>query len=200
MRKKILLVIFLFTFLSGCSVYKSLTNISKLKFKLDSVGNFKISNISVNRKSSLKDFNALDLLKLTSEVAKGDLPVAFTLNVDAFNPNSVSTANQSSDITLESFPWKLFIDNRQTISGNISKPVVVPGKGGHSIIPLSISMNLMEFFKNESLNGILNLALNLGGEKGSASHIKIVADPVLGTPIGNIKYPNSLTIVDKEFH
>jgi len=200
MKKKILLIFFLFTFLSGCSVYNSLMNISKLKFKLDSVGNFKISNIAVTRKSSLKNFNALEFLKLTSEVAKGTLPVTFTLNVDAYNPNSVSSANQSTDITLESFPWKLFIDNKQTISGNISKPVVVPGKGGHSIIPLSISMNLMEFFKNSNLNSILNLALKLGGEKGSTSHIKIVADPVLGTPIGNLRYPEPLTIVDSEFH
>ncbi len=200
MKKKILLVIFLFTFLSGCSVYNSLMNISKLKFKLDSVGNFKISNIAVTKKSSLKDFNAIDLLKLTSEVAKGTLPATFTLNVDAYNPNSTSSTNQSSDITLKSFPWRLFIDNKQTISGNISKPVAVPGKGGHSIIPLSISMNLMEFFKNSNLNSILNLVLKLGGEKGSTSHIKIIADPVLGTPIGDIKYPESLTIVDSEFH
>ncbi len=194
--KKISVFILLVLFLSSCGMYKSIMNLSKLKFKLDSVDNFKISGIPVSNKSKLSDFNPLDLIKLTAQVADGKLPVNFTLKVSAKNPNPETVQGGSADIKIVSFPWKLFIDDKVTISGNISNPVIVPGGNKTSIIPLDINLNLMEFFSNSNLESIVNLALKLGGGEGSTSHIKLVAQPVLDTPIGNITYPGELTIVD----
>ncbi len=197
MKRKIIVSLLLTALIfGGCGMYKSIMNLSKLKFKLDSVNNFKISGIAVNGKSQLSDFNPLDLVKLTSQVAQGNLPVSFTLNVLAKNPNAESIGTTSTDIKIVSFPWKLFIDDKETISGNISSPVIVPGGNKTSVIPLNIGMNLMEFFSNSNLESLVNLALKLGGGKGATSHIKLVARPVLDTPVGNITYPGELTIVD----
>ncbi len=197
MKRKIIVSLLLTALIfGGCGMYKSIMNLSKLKFKLDSVNNFKISGIAVNGKSQLSDFNPLDLVKLTSQVAQGNLPVSFTLNVLAKNPNAESIGTTPTDIKIVSFPWKLFIDDKETISGNISSPVIVPGGNKTSVIPLNIGMNLMEFFSNSNLESLVNLALKLGGGKGATSHIKLVARPVLDTPVGNITYPGELTIVD----
>jgi len=76
----------------------------------------------------------------------------------------------------------------------------VPGGNKTSIIALDIGMNLMEFFSNSNLESIVNLALKLGGGKGSTSHIKLIARPVLDTPLGNISYPGELTIVDYTYN
>ncbi len=201
MRKKIILSLILISaILNGCGMYKSIMNLSKLKFKLDSVNNFKISGIPVSNKSKLSDFNPLDLVKLTTQVAQGNLPVNFTLNVLAKNPNAEAVQGSSTDIKIVSFPWKLFIDDKETISGNITNPVTVPGGNKTSIIALDIGMNLMEFFSNSNLESIVNLALKLGGGKGSTSHIKLIARPVLDTPLGNISYPGELTIVDYTYN
>ncbi len=201
MRKKIILSIILISAILGsCGMYKSIMNLSKLKFKLDSVNNFKISGIPVNDKSKLSDFNPLDLVKLTTQVAQGNLPVNFTLNVLAKNPNAEAVQGSSTDIKIVSFPWKLFIDDKETITGNITNPVTVPGGNKTSIIALDIGMNLMEFFSNSNLESIVNLALKLGGGKGSTSHIKLIARPVLDTPLGNISYPGELTIVDYTYN
>ncbi len=195
-KRKILMFLLATVILSGCGMYKSLMNLSKLKFKLESVNNFKVSGIPVSDKSKLSDFNPLDLVKLTSQVAQGNLPVDFTLNVSAKNPNPEAVHGSSTDIKIVSFPWRLYIDDKETISGNISEPVTVPGGNKTSIIPLQINMNLMEFFSNSNLESLINLALKLGGGEGAASHIKLIARPVLDTPIGNITYPGDLTIVD----
>ena len=58
----------------------------------------------------------------------------------------------------------------------------------------------MKFFKDDGLNDLINLALQIGGEDGSPANIKIIAEPVLGTPLGNVNYPGPLTIIDKTFN
>ena len=202
MRKiKVLTIISLIALLSACGVYKSLMNLSKLKFKLGNVENFKVGNISINNKTKLSDFNAMDVVRLTSDVVSGKFPVTFTLNVLAQNPNSKSEGDSDiNNITLESFPWKLLINDKETIAGNISTPVKVPAVEGATVIPLEMKLDLLTFFKDDGLNDLVDLALQIGGKEGSPSNIKIIAEPVLGTPLGKLTYPSPLTIIDKSFN
>jgi hypothetical protein len=200
MKKKNLIIIsILIIVLSSCSIYDSIMNFSKLNFKLGSVNNFKVGNIALSNKSKLSDFGAMDIVNLTSQVMSGKFPVTFTVNVLAQNPNSSKSESSMSAISLEKFPWTLYINDKKTISGNISNPVKVPAVEDATIIPLEMSLNLTEFFKDDGLNNLLNLALSLGGSSGSTANIKLVAEPVLGTPLGNLSYPTPLTIIDKNF-
>ncbi len=200
-KKKIILFLGLIIFITSCSVFNSLMNLSKLKFKLGDVNNFKIGNTLISNKTQLKDFSTTDILKLTSQVVSGKFPVSFTVNVLAQNPNKSSTDNSGvNNISLKSFPWTLYINDKKTISGNISNPVNVPAVEDATVIPLEMQLDLLEFFKGDGLNNLVNLALSLGGQKGSSSNIKIVAEPVLGTPIGDMSYPSPLTIIDKSFN
>ncbi|MEE9431203.1 MAG: hypothetical protein V3V16_09195 [Melioribacteraceae bacterium] len=199
-KTKILIAVSLIAlFITSCGVYNSIMNISKLQYKLGSLNNFKVGNTMISDKSKLSDFNAIDIMKLTSQVISGDFPVSFLVNVLAKNPNK-TTAENSSNITLESFPWTLYIDGKKTISGNISSPITVPSVKESVIIPLEMKLDMLDFFKAEGLQSIMNLALTLGGQKGSTSKIKIVAEPTIGTPLGNMTYPSPLTIVDKNFN
>lgn len=199
-KKKIIIISLIAIFITSCGVYNSLMNLSKLKFKLGAVNNFKVGNIAVSNKSKLSDFGALDVLKLTSEVVSGNFPVTFTVNVLAKNPNSSSKSGTDlSDISLKQFPWTLYINDKQTISGNISDPVQVAAVDNATVIPLQMSLDLMDFFSDGGLNNLIDLALSLGGKSGSSTKIKIVAEPLLGTPLGNMSYPTPLTIIDTSF-
>ncbi len=198
-KKKIIIAVFVTTLLASCGVYNSLMNLSKLKFKLGSVNNFKVAGITIDNKTNLSDFGTMDIVNLTSKVMTGDFPVSFTVNVLAQNSNKSSGSN-ISDISLESFPWTLYINDKRTISGNISNPVKVPAIENTTAIPLEMSLDLKEFFAGDGLNELINLALNLGGAKGSPSNLKIIAEPVLGTSLGNMSYPNPITIIDNTFN
>ena len=202
MKRKLVFLLLLMSFISACGVYNSIMNLSKLKFKLGNVENFKVGNVSINGKSQLKDFGAMEVLKLTSQVVSGNFPVTFTVNVLAQNPNksSGSAGSSFSDLTLDSFPWTLYINDKQTISGNISSPINVPAVEDATIIPIELKLDMLEFFKGEGLNNLLDLALSLGGQKGSSAKLKIVAEPVLGTPLGKLNYPSPITIIDKSFN
>lgn len=201
MKRFFSFAILLSLMLSGiqCSVFETLTNLSRLKFKVGTVNGFQISGIPFSGKLKLSDFNPLDLLKISSAFAQGSLPASFILNVEAKNPNDGTGGYKKTDATLQNFKWRLFLDEKETISGDIEQPVTVPGTGSVSTIPLRINIDLMKFFKDKGYESIINLALALGGEQGSSTKISLYATPTVSSPLGNIAYPGELKLVDYEF-
>lgn len=193
------LVIFVF-FISGCSIFKTIVNVSRLKYKLDSISDFKLNGISIDSKSKLSDFNSSEMLKLTSIITSGKLPVTFNLNIQAKNPNDGTGGYQQTDITIKSFEWELFINKKKTVSGNIDKVINVPGIGSSAIIPLKVEFDIIEFIGNGALKEVVGLALKLGGNNKSTAEIEVVAKPVLGTPIGDLTYPEPVKIVDYKYN
>ncbi|WP_337866617.1 hypothetical protein [Ignavibacterium sp.] len=201
MNKNFLLLFFIiisFIF-HQCSIYQTITNISRLQFKVGDINSFKVNDLDISNKSSLNDFNPTDVLKLSSIFTQGKLPVSFVLNVDAKNPNDGTGGYARTDATLKSFKWKLFIDDNETISGDIVSPVTVPGTGEVTKIPLRVNIDLLQFFKDQGFERVINLALTLGGKNSSTSKITLYATPTVSTPIGNITYPGELKIVDTQF-
>ena len=158
-----------------------------------------MNRINISNKSKLEDFNPLELLKLSSVFASGKLPVSFTVNVEAKNPNDGSGGFPKTDATLKSFPWHLQIDGKETISGNIPSPVSIPGTGQISLIPLQVNLDLLQFIENQGYESLLNLVLALGGQEGSAARLTLFADPTVSTVLGDINYPGELKIIDYKF-
>lgn len=198
--KRSFILIILFSFiLYQCSIYQTMTNLSRLQFKVGNINGFKVNNIDITNKSSLKDFSPTDVLTLTSSFSQGKLPVSFVLNVDAKNPNDGTGGYARTDATLKSFKWRLFIDDIETISGDIDSPVTVPGTSEVTKIPLRINIDLFQFFKNQGFDKIINLALTLGGKNSTTSKITLYATPTVSTIFGDIKYPGELKIIDTQF-
>ncbi len=201
MKKNIIVTVLIAFIISGiqCSVYESITNISRLQFKVGSVNGFQISGINFSGKSKLNDFSAIDLLKLSASFANGTLPASFILNVEAKNPNDGTGGYKRTDATLQNFKWRLFLDDKETISGDLDQPVTVPGTGEVTTVPLKVNIDLMKFFKDKGYESIINLALAVGGNQGSSSKISLYATPTVSSPFGNITYPGELKIVDYTF-
>lgn len=205
MRNKnfIIAIVAIFTtlFLGSCKTLNqfadSLNNLQRLEFKLDNVNNFRLAGVNLSNIKSVSDLSLMDGIKLTKAFADKKLPAQFVLNVDAKNPNDGKGGSKQSTATLSSFDWKLYIDDKETIAGDINKEFVIPGTGSSETIPLVMNIDLYEFFGNRGYEDIINLALAIGGQSGSASRLKLDARPTVKTPIGNINYPNRITIVDK---
>ncbi len=200
--KKILALSFIllsiFAFIQ-CSILQTITNLSRLQFKLSSVSGFKVNNIDISNKSSISDLSPTEMISLSSIIGQGKLPISFVLNVDAKNPNDGTGGYPRTDATLKGLQWRLFIDDKETISGDLDAPVTVPGTGEVSTIPLRVNFDLLQFFKGEGLEKIANLVLAIGGKQGSTSRISLYATPTVSTPLGDIKYLGELKIVDTKF-
>ena len=157
-------------------------NISRLQFKLGDVNNFTLNGVSLNDKTKFQDFSASEILRISSAVAQGQLPVSFILNVNAKNPNDGTGGYKKTNATLKDFPWRLLVDNKETISGDLGSPVSVPGTGQIVIIPLQMNFDLISFFKDKNYKSLINLALSIGGYNKSSSgssNLELYAKPVV---------------------
>ncbi|CAN5598343.1 hypothetical protein BH10BAC5_BH10BAC5_21350 [soil metagenome] len=190
----------IFTFTSySCNVLNTLSDIQRLQFKLGQVNGFNLAGVSLASFSSASSINPLDIVRLTSAFANGSLPAGFTLNVITRNPNgSNGSTSQNNSSTIRRFQWKLLINDAETVSGTVNREIVVPGMGHESVIPVDINIDLMQFFRNQGFQNLMNLALNLGGANRTTSNLKMVANVdvnVLGVTIPI----NNITIVDRDF-
>lgn len=190
-------------FLAGCAnisnITNSLTALDKLEFKVSGIEDMRLVGVDVSRISDPTKLSIPDALALTNAFQKKSLPASFTLNVDARNPNTGSGGKRSVPLTLNGFDWRLLLDDVQTVSGDIARPIDIPGTSSATVIPLAINLDLYQFFASRGYDGILNLALALGGVNGSTSKVKLDAQPSVGTPFGQMTYPSRITIVDTEF-
>ena len=200
-RSSLALVLILPAFLSlSCSVLQgiqqAMTNLTRCKFKLDTVSDMTLAGVPLQNKSSI---SAVDGARLVAGLAQNNLPATFTLNVAAVNPNDGTGGTTASAATMTSFAWTLILDSMITVKGDIGSPVTIPGTGQQAIIPLRMNLNLAQFFKDKGYEHIVNLALALGGASGSPARITLRAKPTIQTDLGPITYPGEIDIVNKEF-
>ncbi len=184
---------------SGCSVYQSLVNLSRLQFKLGDVNGFALNGVNLSGKSRLSDFSSIEILRISQAVANGSLPVSFVLNVQAKNPNDGTGGYPNTNATITDFPWRLMINGNETISGGLKNQVSIPGTGEVSIIPIQMNLDLVKFFQNKGYEDLINLALAIGGNSGSSSNLTLYARPTVSTSVGPIQYPQELRIVSVGF-
>jgi hypothetical protein len=183
----------------GCSgVMDAITNIQRLQFKLDKVSGMKVANVPLNNIASITNISVLDAANLLANFTQGKLPVEFTLNVLAKNPNDGTGGTKQSSAVIKNLAWRLFIDNNETINVNVGN-ITVPGVGQATNIPISMSFDLLRFFSNAGYENLLNLALALGGRNGSSSRITLKVKPTVETILGPITYPGEFDVIDREF-
>jgi hypothetical protein len=180
-------------------IARTLTNLKRLQFRLEGVDNFSLAGIRINQKSQLRDFTIADGIQFLAAFRNRRLPARFLLNVEARNPNDGSGGSTKTISTLTRFDWRLLIDDQPTISGGIDRPLEIPGTGQSTIIPLSIALDLYKFFGDHGYEDLINLALALGGQRSDISRVTLDARPSVSTPLGDIAWPEPITIVSKEF-
>ena len=191
-------------FLSGCQTLKdaagALGSLKQLQFKLGDVNNFKAAGVDISKLSSPSNLTVSDGVKLLGAFNSKKLPVSFTLNVLAKNPNTASgSTTKGTDLFLKKLDWTLYIDGKETIDGVAGDGLRIPGSGETVPISLPMNLDLVEFFGNKGYEDLLNLAFAIGGVSGSSSKLTLKAYVTVKTPLGDVKYPDQLTIVNASF-
>jgi hypothetical protein len=176
-----------------------IANLQRLKFKIGSVRNFRLLGLDISNKSKLSDLSAADILKIAQSYNTKRLPVEFVVDVLAINPNDGTQGTRKTASTLTGLECRLLIDDNPTITGNIDNPIEIPGTGQESVIPLRLSLDLLQFFGGRRYEDLVGLALAIGGRDRSGTRIALDAQPTVSTPLGPITYPGRVTIVSTEF-
>jgi hypothetical protein len=92
--------------------------------------------------------------------------------------------------------WTLLLQERETLSGVFENEVLL-APGQPTDIPITISLNLVEFFEGGAQD-LLELALSIAGQGGAPKDVALRAIPMVDTPLGPIRYPQPITILNRE--
>lgn len=181
------LIILLF---SGCDITKQVNELktfSKCDFRLYTVENINLAGINIEDYKSYNDLNLLDVAKISSALAKGNMPLSFTLNVQVKNPNPTPAA-------LNKMEWILFIDDIELLDGVSEQRVEVPANGGISNLPLDIKADLKKVLTGESGEALSNLAFNLTGQGNRPSNVMLKIKPTVYAGGIPIVYPGYISV------
>ncbi len=175
----------------GCATLQQMVALRQVTFAIDGVGGGRLAGVDLSSVQTASDVRPLDAARIAGAVAGGSLPLEFVINVRAENPADNSTAAEM--IRLQ---WTLLLDDRETIEGVIEDRVLLP-PGEPQIIPLTVRLDLMEFFAGAAPE-LLGLALRFAGADTDAAEVKLRAVPTVDTPFGLIDYPVTIMIVRGE--
>lgn len=191
--KNIFLSIVFISLLSACGIIKQVNEsitLSKCNFRLKSIEDTHISGINIQNINSISNLKLTDAAKITNSLVSDYLPLDFTLNIEAKNPNTREAA-------VNKLEWILFIDNIKLANGISNKKIIIPPNGCTSTIPLKIHTNLKKVFTKKTTNAILNFAFNVAGIGNKPTSVVLKAKPsiiVFNTPL---TYPDYINITYK---
>lgn len=183
-------VVFAAVGLAGCQTLREVANLRKVQFAIDRVAEPQLAGVALNRVDSYRDLSASDVLRLTRAAASGEMPLTFTLMLDAENP-----ADNSVAARLVTMDWTLLLDETETIRGRFEDTVRLE-PGAPTTIPIPIELDLVRFF-GDNARDLIDLALAVAGE-GDPKTVTLRATPTIDTVLGPMRYPEPITIVRRD--
>lgn len=188
MFKRILTLSLLVTVMvwGSCKTIKELTNFAKCKFRYTNITQTQLAGIDVTKVINYKDLNIKDAAKVATNLAQGKLPLNFTINLQVNNPNAELAA-------LNKLDWIAFIDDRELINGVLNQRVEVrPGET--ATLPLTVSADLIQAFKNEPKDKLPGYAFGLADKDGKPRRVGIKVKPTIMVGKMPFSYPGWITL------
>jgi hypothetical protein len=177
--------------LSGCTTLmnqlKAMANLSKCEFRLVSVDQVTLVGIPLQGKLKPSDIGPMGLLKLHSALSSGNLPLRFTLNVEAKNPND-------SPAGMSRMEWILFMDGTRLTAGVLEKQVEIAPNGGFGNFPMVMDLDLNQILSGKALDSMINLGLNIAGEGSKPTRVTLQVKPSILVAGQRVDYPDYVTV------
>ena len=154
---------------------------------MESLKNPKVAGIDVTRIKSFSDLSFIQAGKITTSYLSGNIPLDFTLNLEGKNPNP-------AEARLAQFDWILKIDDVQITTGTNGNEYVIPANEGKVIMPLKISVNLLDVLNSETKDALLNFGLNLADASGKPTRVGMQIKPAINVSGVPITYPGYIDL------
>lgn len=187
--RALVLVLSLVLFGAGCVALQEIAHLRNVDFEIDRVSQTSLAGVDVQDVRSYEDLSGGQIARVTAALARGEMPLSFTLHVGATNP-----AENSVNARLVQLDWTLLLDGTETVSGVFNDERVI-APGATVDLPLTMELDLVRFF-GRNAEDLVGLAAAVAGE--GSKEIALRARPTVSTPIGPITYPSEITIVRRE--
>jgi LEA14-like dessication related protein len=173
--------------LASCKTLMSYTNILKCEFRKESLKNPRLAGIEVSEIRQFSDLSFMQAGKLTTGYLSGNVPLDFTLNMEAKNPNTTPAR-------MAQFDWIVKIDEVQIATGTNRSEYVIPAYDGTETIPLQISVNLLDVVNKDSKDALFNFALNLADASDRPTRVSLQIRPTVYVSNIPVTYPGYINL------
>jgi hypothetical protein len=175
--------------IAGCTALREVSNLRKAQFAIDRISNPRLAGMDLFGFESYEDLGTTDVLRLGSSLSDGELPMAFTVNLEATNPSS-----NSANVRLTAMDWTLLLEDKETVAGRFEREVILP-PGEPKSVAVQVELDLVRFFE-DNLRGLVNLASAIVQNEPPQT-VKLRVQPTVNTALGPIEYPSPITVVSK---
>jgi hypothetical protein len=177
--------------LAGCATLGRVADLARVDFFIDRVAGAELAGVGLDGVRRFEDLRVAEILRVADAVRRGRVPLRFTVHVGAENPAANAVA-----LRLARLEWTVLLEDRETVSGVLRRDIVLaPGRA--TDIPVPVELDLLGFFR-EGGPDLARLALRAVGAGGRPASLKLRLRPTLSTPLGELRYPEPITVVDRE--
>lgn len=185
--KSFFLMLLIPCILSSCSFLKEMAALGKCEFRMTTLEDPELAGIDIDRVRSFSDLGLTDMGIITASIVKGELPLAFTLNIEARNPNPATAA-------MNKLEYMAFIDDVQVASGAMDRRVEIPPGGGIATIPLRLNTDLIDILGKDSRQALVNFGLNLADAGNKPTRVSLKVKPTILVGGLEIVYPGYFNV------
>ncbi len=185
--KSFFLLLLIPCILSSCSFLKEMATLGKCEFRMTTLEDPELAGIDIDRVRSFSDLGLTDMGIITASIVKGELPLAFTLNIEARNPNPATAA-------MNKLEYMAFIDDVQVASGAMDRRVEIPPGGGIATIPLRLNTDLIDILGKDSRQALVNFGLNLADAGNKPTRVSLKVKPTILVGGLEIVYPGYFNV------
>ncbi len=158
--------------------------LAQCQFRLASVTDTTLAGVRLQGASNL---SAAQMLKATATYASGTLPLGFTVQVQAKNPNP-------SPAGMNRLEWILLIDDEPMTEGVMERTVTIPANDGVGTFDLAMALDLKKTLSGKSLDSMVALARAIAGEGDKPSRVTLKVKPAILVGTYVLRYPGYVTV------
>lgn len=169
--------------LNSCSFLKEVSTMGKCDFRVTTLDDPALAGVDVSDVKGFSDIGLADMAVISASIIRGKLPLSFTLNIEARNPNPLAAA-------MNKLEYIAFIDDVRIASGALDRRIDIPSNGGVATIPLQLDTDIIRLLEKDSRQALVNFGLNLADASDRPTRVRIDIKPTILIGAMQINYPD----------
>ena len=178
-------LLLLWVIIPSCSVIR-LQRLKNCEFTFERLEDLSIAGVNIKKLESINDLSFSNGAKILAALSSGTLAADFRIVVAVSNPNK-------AEALMETFEYKVLLDDKEVLNGNSKDRTVIPGNG-KAELSVSAKLNIAELLHNKSLNELVELAKEMKSGNGFSDRIKLKIKPNIRVGKKDLKYPGFIDI------
>jgi len=176
--------------LAGCQTLREIGALQNVRFDLQGIQDVRLADVRMDDVRSYGDLGLRGTAAILGAVASGRLPLELQVDVLAENP-----ADNSVVARMVRMDWALLMEGKETVTGSLAEPFSLE-PGQPTVVPVRAGLDLLEFFDGSGQD-LVDLVLALTDRGGASKVLAVRIQPTIETPLGAMRYPRPITVVQQ---